>query len=331
MKKVVTILSRRTAPALLSLLAGLFVVVPAFGQITMWSEDFSDVSDWSTFQTTITSDGAVGTITTDANNWGKAEPIAWTEAEFGCGLHSDELTVVATNVYGRLQVNIMEEVPPYTEINLITTQTSGTFTADVSAITGWVGLKSFKIVCWVDWQAPASVSLDEISLVNTGGWADDFDPADPSWRDDNTNPGFNAVFTDIAGPYARVQEVPNVAWGKVLSPVLTIDVDAAPTLTAVVQSDATLSNFVFGIQEEEGAYQYFELGRGYDAGVFVYDYKAITGWSGTHTFSIMLGVESGDVDGWVVFDSVKLDCSDAPPPPTATENTSWGSVKSLFR
>jgi hypothetical protein len=33
--------------------------------------------------------------------------------------------------------------------------------------------------------------------------------------------GVNATITDIAGPYAVVQELPGVAWGKVLSPVLT--------------------------------------------------------------------------------------------------------------
>lgn len=309
-------------------LVALLAAAPASAQISMLDEDFSDVSDWSAFGTTVVTDGNIGTITATPNDWGKAEMSSWVTAMFGCG--SDSLYVNCTGVTGHFKINIMEEVPPFTEITLADGTVPGIYTADVSALTGWTGQRSFKLVIWVEWATPGSASFDQISLANTAGWADDFDPADAGWRDENTNPGFNAIFTDIGGPYANIQESPGVSWGKCLSPVLTINVDDAPTLTAVVQSDEILSNFVFGIQEEVAPWQYIELGRGYDAGIFVYDYATITGWSGVHTFSILLGVESNDVDGWATFDSVKLDCSDAPTP-VAIENTTWGGVKQLFR
>ncbi len=321
-----------TMPIRISSILGLIALLaafPAFAQINMVVEDFADVSDWSAFGTTIVTDGNIGTITATPNDWGKAEMSSWVTAEFGCG--SDSLFVNCTAVAGHFKINIMEEVPPYTEITLADGTGPGLYAADVSGLTGWTGQRSFKLVIWVEWDTPGSASFDEISLINTSGWADDFDPAHAGWRDENSNPGFNAVFTDIGGPYANVQESPGVAWGKVLSPVLTINVDDSPTLTAVVQSDEILSNFVFGIQQETAPWAYYELGRGYDAGIFVYDYAAITGWSGNQTFSIMLGVESTDVDGWATFDSIKLDCSQAPPPTSVEEDASWGSIKELFR
>jgi hypothetical protein len=322
----------KCAPVAAVLLASAAIVVgpaPATGEIPFFVEDFCDVSDWSGWQATITTDGDIGTVTADVD-YGKVEMANWTVAEFGCGAHTDSLFVVCTDVSGHFIVKIMEEVPPFEEITLIDGgyNTPGTYAADVRDITGWAGQKSFKLVVWVEWATPGWAKFDEIRLVNTSGWADDFEPIQVGWRDDNTNPGFNATIADISGPYAIVQELPGVDWGKVLSPVLTINLDDAPTLTAVVQSDAEMSNFLFGIQEEEGAYRFFELGRGYEAGIFVYDVRGITGLMGVHTFSIQVGVESQDVDGWVVLDSVKLDCSEAPP--VETESMSWGKVKKEF-
>ena len=319
----------RCAPAVVIALCALIgVAAPASGQIWLWEEDFSDVGDWTTWQTTIETDGDIGTITADVD-YGKAEVTAWTVAQFGCGSHSDSLYAVCTAVSGRFKINIMEEVPPYDEVTLVIGAGPGTYTADVGEITSWAGQKSFKIVVWVEWALPGMVSFDEMRIANTSGWVDDFEPMNPNWRDDGTNPGFNANITDLGGPYAIVEEVPGVDWGKVLSPVLTLSIDDSPTLTAVVQSDAEFSNFVFGIQEEVAPYSYFELGRGYEAGIFVYDVQGITGWSGVHTFSVQVSVESQDLDGWVVLDSIKLDCSEAPP--VAAESSSWGELKELFR
>lgn len=305
-------------------------VLPANAQITFYEEDFADVSDWTTFGASISTDGDIGTITADVD-YGKAEATLWSVAQFGCGPNTDSLYVDCTAVTGRFVVKVMEEVPPYSEITVIEGgyNTPGLYSADIGAITGWIGQKSFKIVVWVEWATPGTASFDEIRVVNTGGWSDDFEPIAVGWRDDNTNPGFNATVADLSGPYAIVQELPGVDWGKVLSPVLTMSVDDSPTLTAVVQSDAEMSNFVFAIQEEEGSYRYYELGRGYEAGIFVYNVKAITGWSGVHAFSIQVSVESQDIDGWVVLDSITLDCSEAPP--VSTESKTWGNVKALFK
>jgi|GEM_PF-2363358 len=317
------------AGAMLWAVAVGFALQPANAEILMWEEDFADVGDWETFQTTIVSDGDIGTITADANNWGCANPIPWTTAQFGCGPHTDSLYVVCTAVSGRFKLNIMEEIPPYTEVTLVIGDAPGTYAVDLGDLTGWIGLKSFKIKIWVEWAEPGSASFDEIRVVNVAGWADDFEPIAAGWRDENTDPGFNATINDQAGPYAVVQELPGVSWGKVLSPVITVNVDDAPTLTAVVQSDPEMSNFLFGIQQEEPPYAFHLLGRGYDAGIFVYDYKGITGWSGVHAFSIQVGVESMDIDGWVVLDSIKLDCSEAPP--VSVESETWGKVKALFK
>jgi len=312
--------------AVLAMLA--LAVAPAAGELVLWEEDFCEISEWTTYQASLTCNGNTGTLTADVD-WGKMEPASWTVAEFGCGPDSDSLYVTATAVTGRFVVKIMEEVPPYDQITLITADTPGTYGADVGDLTGWVGLRSFKLVVYVEWATPASATFDHIKMINADGWADDFEPIAVGWRDDDTNPGFNATITDISGPYATVSEVIGVTWGKVLSPVLTIDVDAAPTLTAVVVADPALSNFLFAIQEEEPPYAYYELGRGYDAGIFVYDYQTVTGWTGEHTFSIQITVESADIEGWVTLDSIKLDCAEAPP--TGTLESSWGEIKSLFR
>ena len=303
---------------------------PASGQINLWQEDFSDVSDWTGWQATLVSDGDIGTLTADVD-YGKAETAAWTVAQFGCGPHTDSLYVDCTAVSGRFKVNILEQVPPYEEITLLTADTPGDYAVDVGDITGWAGARSFKIAIWVEWALPGTASFDEIRLVNTSGWVDDFEPINSGWRDDSVVPGFNATITDLGGPYAIVQEQPGVDYGKVLSPVLTVSLDDSPSLTAVVQSDAEFSNFVFGIQEEVAPYNFYLLGRGYEAGIFVYDVRGITGWTGVHTFSIQIGVESQEVgmDGWVVLDSIKLDCSEAPP--VAAETSSWGQLKELFR
>jgi hypothetical protein len=280
---------------------------------TFWEEDFSDVSDWTTFQTVITTDGNIGTITANVD-WGKAETSNWSSGTFGCGPQSDWLHVECTGVTGRFLLNIMGT--DYVEHNLLISAAPGVWDIDLGAATGWTGWQAFKIVVWVEWALPASASFDYMSVTSTADrWEEEFEPIQVGWRDDNTDPGFNAVLTDLAGPFALLEEIPGVDWGKALSPVLTINVDEAPTLTAVVNSDADMSNFLFGIQEEEGDYRFFCLGRGYEPGVFQYDYKEMLQWSGVHTFSVHVAVESRDIDGYVVLDRLTLDCSQAPPVP----------------
>ncbi|MFH1143003.1 MAG: hypothetical protein V1774_00495, partial [Candidatus Eisenbacteria bacterium] len=78
----------------------------ASAQTTFWQEDFSDVTDWTTFQTTILSDGSIGTITADID-YGNAETTEWSTGTFGCGPQSDWLHVECTAVTGHFKVNIM--------------------------------------------------------------------------------------------------------------------------------------------------------------------------------------------------------------------------------
>lgn len=303
-----------TVPALLTA-ALCMAAVSATAQTVLWEEDFSDVSDWTTWQATISTDGNIGTIDIPADPWyGKAEMTDWAHAPFGCTPSGVWLHVDCTAVNGRVQVNIMDT--DFNETTVLTTQDPGVFDIDLDTALGWTGRQPFKVVIWVDWAAPASASFDQMTITTTADmWEEEFEPIQVGWRDEDTNPGFNAYITDAPGPYAMVEEAPGVDFGKVLSPVLTVDVDQAPTLTVVVIDDADNSNFMIGIQEEEGDYEFRCLGRGYDEDVFQFNYKEMMQWTGVHTFSIQIGVESQDVDGWVTIDRITLDCSEAPPVP----------------
>lgn len=285
--------------------------VSASAQTVLWQEDFTDVSDWTTFQATISSDGDIGTIDIPADPWwGKAELTDWVDAPFGCAPSGVWMNIDCTAITGRIQVRIMDV--GFAEFDVLVTETPGVYDVDLDALLGWTGRQAFKVVVYVDWAAPASASFDVMTITTTADmWEEEFEPIQAGWRDETTNPGFNAYITDAPGPYVMIEEAPGVDFGKVLSPVLTVDVDQAPTLTVVVIDDADNSNFLIGIQEEEGAYEYRCLGRGYDGDVFQFNYKEMMQWTGVHSFSIQIGVESEDVDGWVTIDRITLDCSES--------------------
>jgi hypothetical protein len=154
-------------------------------------------------------------------------------------------------------------------------------------------------------------------------WIDHFNgiPGDHAtgWFDANYQSGYNASITYASTlSWAHVQRSSNDVWGKVLSPLQTLNTATYP----LVQINVTaLSNCTWklGIQEQEGAYRYWDLNTSSSqTGVFTFNYAALTGLtSGTHTFSVQVVVE-GASGTYLETDWVKITRTGVPLTATPT-------------
>jgi hypothetical protein len=138
-----------------------------------------------------------------------------------------------------------------------------------------------------------------------------------NWTDDTQTPGFNAeIAYSYTASYAAVTRTAASTWGKVLSPGMSVDVNAFPNVLISVQGISASTGWKLGIQENQGAYHYHDLYAGSGTGVVVLNYHDLMAaapasetWSGgvgsTHVFSLQITVE-GNGGTYIEVDEVRV-------------------------
>jgi hypothetical protein len=95
------------------------------------------------------------------------------------------------------------------------------------------------------------------------------------------------------------------SFGKTESEPITVNLNEISELAVVCTSVAASSNYSVGVQEEGGAYAYFNLVTNVDQpGTQILNIASGTGWSGTKTFRIVLWI--GGEGGSATFDTIAL-------------------------
>lgn len=153
-------------------------------------------------------------------------------------------------------------------------------------------------------------------------WRDDFDAGAPGaqpvgWQDESDDPAFNAqIAFSYQASHAAVTRTAESTWGKVLSPLITCTAMTYSHVEICVTSLSPSMTWKVGIQEINGAWQYRDLTPSMgETGTFIYNYAAIMGWSGPHSFRVQLTAEGGAGTYFVVdYITVRM----APPTPTPT-------------
>ncbi len=209
-------------------------------------------------------------------------------------------TAVDTGATYTIGIQEQEGTLRYQDLILSVAQ-PGTQIVNIPAITGWSGTKTFSINVWISGEG-LSATFDAITLQKASSpvWQDNFNQMKKTW-----NP-ISAAWTDTNGPTATLTENnPSDSFGKTESELITVNLNDVSELVVVSTAVATNSNYSVGVQEEEGAYAYFNLVTNVtQPGTQILDIASATGWSGTKTFKIVLWV--GGEGGSVTFDSVSL-------------------------
>ncbi len=118
---------------------GILVVTPSMASATVWTEDFSNVSDWSAAEgATFTSDGSVGKLQDTTDGTGVA---TWSGARIGYQA-GDLLSLVVSGVhsaedtYWRLSIHQFDSADAYLgELELLPfSHSTGTFSSTIAGI-----------------------------------------------------------------------------------------------------------------------------------------------------------------------------------------------------
>ncbi|MBN1268502.1 MAG: hypothetical protein JXB04_02860 [Kiritimatiellae bacterium] len=151
-------------------------------------------------------------------------------------------------------------------------------------------------------------------LYPAGGiqWSEEFDVIDPvqrGWRDETTDPGFNATVTVVDG--LGVVTVPAApvggnVYGKILSECMNVDLDQFPILEVTV-TEAAISEAYYRIalQQEESPWDKVVLfdDNAQRTGTMILNVPEVAGWSGTKKFSVEVAVHSW----WPAVQSISVD------------------------
>lgn len=151
-------------------------------------------------------------------------------------------------------------------------------------------------------------------------WRDDFDAGPPGiqpagWQDESNDSSYNAhIAYSYETSQAAVTRTAEGTWGKVLSPIQYCNSSVYNYVEVRVTSLSSSMTWKIGIQEINGAWQYRDLsGSMGTTGTFLYNYAAVMGWIGVHSFSVQLTVEGAAGTNFVVdYVLVRM------PPPTPT-------------
>ncbi|MEW6516372.1 MAG: hypothetical protein AB1439_05635 [candidate division FCPU426 bacterium] len=133
--------------------------------------------------------------------------------------------------------------------------------------------------------------------VPAEAWREDFvgtAPDQPAgWLDETDDSQFNAQLSySYTASLASITRTAESNWGKTLSPLITCDVSVYRYVELAVASVLPDTTWKVGIQEEGGAWQYWDLNSSQSqTGRFAYDLAAVTGWTGTHAFRVQLVAE----------------------------------------
>jgi hypothetical protein len=156
-----------------------------------------------------------------------------------------------------------------------------------------IKIESAYVDCFVDESGNVQLS----NLEGSTHWSEEFVGSIGSiptgWRDDTTDPGFNAtIVLDATKNLSRVSRTLSGVYGKVLGPSQTLDVDLFPFIKISIDSLFNGCTWKVGVQNLASPYDYHDLNTSSNSiGDFIFDYSAITGWAGSKTFSVQITIE----------------------------------------
>ncbi len=245
-----------------------------------------------------------------------------------------EIVVTGISASTGWRLGIQEQEGSYTHWDVSGAQSGmGTFQYDFASVTGWSGTHTFSVEIIVEGNPGTYIEADLVRIYNNAGtstftptvsptntpggsgeitfWQDHFvgtaGEQVTNWADEDQNSAFNLhiSYSDTES-WAAVTRTAESAWGKVLSPNQTVDVDIYPMVEIVVTGISASTGWRLGIQEQEGSYTHWDVsGAQSGMGTFQYDFASVTGWSGTHTFSVEIIVE-GNPGTYIETDSVRI-------------------------
>lgn len=195
---------------------------------------------------------------------------------------------------------------------------TGSFTYDVAALSGWSGKKDLKVLIFAVGQVGAAVSIDSIQFQGAAGageivsFSDDFDSVS-AWKAD---PGLSVT---AAGGVASVA-LQGRGYASMTRSV-TVDVTSTPLLTVTVPS--TTGKWALKVTPEGGTPDDDKTLQADTSavGTLSYDLGAATGWKGSTTFTIRM-YQIGD-GTTTTLDRLFIHSGALPVESAATSSTSW--------
>ncbi len=228
----------------------------------------------------------------------------------------------------------------------------GTYIFNYAALASFSGAQSFKIVVWANGSAGTTCTIDRIQIMHTlpatptatvtltpipveNVFLDHFTNGiapviPPDWRDETTNPGYQATIKRQADTLALVANT-SAGYGKVLSKILTTDFNAYQELEVKVSDIAPNTKLFLGLQMETAPYTAYDLGAVITSpGVYTRNIPALNtaALSGTHTYSIKLRLDNAGGTNNVTLDYVRLGITSTP---TASPTATLTPVTNNFR
>ena len=147
------------------------------------------------------------------------------------------------------------------------------------------------------WIKFLSAGILTIGLVATAQakvlYQEDFQ----DWRDENTNPGFNANFEyDKDDEVAVIKTGSDINFGKVMSAEqgITMEIDEDATLAFKVLEDIPKGNLKVHLMTAGEPYDSHEMIRVFKKGDYKVKLAEKTPWTGEHTFWLEMWVEGFD-------------------------------------
>lgn len=198
-----------------------------------FDEDFNDVNDWVTFQSTLTSDHVppyIATMTIGSEGWGKIERT-----------NRGGLITVDLNVYPYLKIKVPSATGHWKVTLLSTanwndvktiqdfTTTPGVYYYNVKALTGWSGETCMLMQIYVDGGPGKTVALDSAQFRKEAGSVLNFTVPYTSSLQSNSSgaaslkmtldyEGHNAYSQTVLYDYAHSQNLPANAGSDILDP-----------------------------------------------------------------------------------------------------------------
>ena len=179
---------------------------------------------------------------------------------------------------------------------------SGTQIVNIADMLGWTGQKSFRIVIWMSGESKSAV-FDYIEIRRPQAipaWQDNLDPVKYTWYE------FGAYWDDINGPEAILTEDNlGVAYGKVESESLLVDLNEYPILAVRSTAIDTGAKYSIGLQGQASPWPYVSLvDYQPEPAEHAFNILEETDWTGQQFFRIVIWID-GEMKG-ATFDMIQL-------------------------
>ncbi|MBN1268916.1 MAG: hypothetical protein JXB04_04970 [Kiritimatiellae bacterium] len=194
------------------------------------------------------------------------------------------------------QVTVRADYGVFDAFGYTLTATNPSFTHALQASSLEAGWDHRFQVIITDPSGQSMISPELLYPARGVFWEDLFEGDTSRWRDETTDPRFNATLSIDDGlgliTVAKApKEEPYYLKGKILSEVLTADVDQFPVLEVCV-STASLREayYEIALQGEDDPWPRAILVDEHEqrTGTMIFNIPRLTGWTGTKTFSIEL-------------------------------------------